>query len=162
MSRRLFRVLGLLTAFTLAIFASPLRAEGKLKTVEKFASDKAEMIVATFYDPDADDSKARVGLIGIGAPKRNSFAFDGDEWVRLIALCEKAIAVQSATWSSVGTMTESGTSDVSKLVVSAGPGVRFVISSPKGLTVTYVLQKSDAPRFQKALVQVRDFLGQRQ
>ena len=48
--------------------ASPVWAEGKLKTVEKFTSDKAEMIVATFYDPDADDSKARVGLLGIGAP----------------------------------------------------------------------------------------------
>lgn len=159
MWRRLSRALASLMALALVIFASPLRAEGKLKTVEKFTGEKAEMIVATFYDPDADDSKARVGLIGIGAPKRNSFAFDPDEWARLIALCDKAIAVQAAKWTSVGTMTETGTSDVSKLVVSAGPGVRFVISSPKGLTVTYVLQKADAPRFQKALLQVRDFLG---
>lgn len=144
----------------LMLSVSPLQAEGKLKTVDKFTSDKAEMIVATFYDPDADDAAARVGLIGIGAPKRNSFAFDSAEWAKLIALCEKAAAVQAAAWTSVGTMRETGTSDVSRLVISAGPGVRFVISSPKGLTVTYVLRKEDAPRFQKALLDVRDFLGQ--
>jgi hypothetical protein len=154
------RFLGALLAIGLLVFTSPLRAEGKLETIEKFTSDKAEMIVATFLDPGEDASKNRVGLIGIGAPKRNSFAFDPKEWAQLMALCDKAIAVQATSWTSVGTMTETGTTDVSKLVISAGPGVRFVISSPKGLTVTYVLRKTDAPRFQKALGQVRDFLAQ--
>jgi hypothetical protein len=152
-------VLGTLLAIGLMLSTSPLRAEGKLDTIEAFSSGKAEMIVATYYDPATGDASKKVGLIAIGAPRRNSFAFDRDEWTRLIALCDKAIAVQAATWTSAGTMTETGTTDVSKLSVSAGPGVRFVISSPKGLTVTYVLQKADAPRFQKALRQVRDFLA---
>ena len=138
---------------------SPLRAEGKLDTLEKFSSGKTEMVIATYHDPAAAGS-TKVGLIGIGAPKRNSFAFEADEWDRLIALCNKAVGIQGTAWTAVGSMTETGTTDVSKITISAGPGVRFIISSAKGVTVTYALPKADAPRFQKGLVRVRDFLAE--
>jgi hypothetical protein len=145
-------------AMSLVSLILPLRAEGKLDTLEKFSSGKTEMVIATYYDPDAAGGQ-KVGLIGISAPKRNSFAFEADEWEQLIALCSKAVGIQGTAWTAVGSMTETGTTDVSKITISAGPGVRFVISSPKGVTVTYVLPKSDAPRFQKGLVRVRDFLA---
>lgn len=141
-----------LIAIGLVLSVSPVRAEGKLDTIKKFSGDKAEMIVATYFDPTDGDASKKVGLIAIRAPRPNSFAFDRDEGTRLIALCDKAIGAQATRWTSVGTMTETGTSDVSKISVSAGPGVRFVISSPKGLTVTYVLQKADDTRFQKRWV----------
>ena len=56
-------------------------------------------------------------------------------------------------------MTETGTSDVSHLTVSAGPGVNFVVTSPKGGTVAHVVQEAEFSRFQKALRDVQDYLS---
>jgi hypothetical protein len=144
----------------LSLVASPLSAaEGKLVTVEKFTKGNAELAVAHFTDPDVERSKSRVGLIGIASPDRNSFAFDPAEWQQLMALCTKAIGTKAAGWTVVGTMTESGTEDVSQLTVSAGPGLSLVIASPKSGTVTYVLDKGELARFQKGLRQVKDYLA---
>jgi hypothetical protein len=49
----------------------------------------------------------------------------------LIELWTKAVKAQSGSWKVVGSMAETETSDVSHLTVSAGSGVKFVISSPK-------------------------------
>ena len=56
-------------------------------------------------------------------------------------------------------MTETETSDVSHLTLSAGRGVKFVISSSKKGTVTYALSKDDIAGFEKALDRVKDFLS---
>ena len=147
-------------AFALALLAAPLRAaDGKFVVVEKFANGSAELMVAHYTDPDVEPAKARVGLVAIASPSRNSFAFDHSEWLKLIELCNKAIGVKSATWTQVGTMSETGTSDVSQLTISAGPGVSFVISSPKEGTVSYIVPKADLPRLQKGMRQVRDYLA---
>ena len=55
-------------------------------------------------------------------------------------------------------VSETDTADVSHLVISAGPGIRFALNSPKGAALTYVLPKSDIPRFQQALIRVKDYL----
>jgi hypothetical protein len=92
-------------------------------------------------------------------PLQNSFAFDFSETKTLIGLWAKAAKAQSATWKAVGTMTETGTKDVSVLNVSAGPGARFVITSPEKGAVTYNLAAGDLAQFEKALHAVRDFLS---
>ena len=74
-------------------------------------------------------------------------------------VANKAIVVQSANWKVIGTMTEQETTDVSQLTISAGPGVSFMISSPKSGTVSYALDRKDAGRFDKAVLQVRDYLA---
>ena len=56
-------------------------------------------------------------------------------------------------------MTETGTSDVSHLTVSAGPGVNFVVTSPKGSTVAHVVPEAEFSRFQKALRDVQNYLS---
>lgn len=156
---RLLAAIAALLIVSLTLLASPLRAQGKLEIVEKFTKGNAELSVAHFTDPSVEKSKSKVGLIGIASPSRNSFAFNKGEWTKLIELCQKAIAIKSAGWTQVGSMTETGTEDVSQLTLSAGPGVSFVISSPKAGTVSYIIQKADLPRLQKGLLQVRDYLA---
>ena len=58
-----------------------------------------------------------------------------------------------------GSMTETETSDVSHLTISAGPGVKFVISSSQKGIVTFVLSKDDIGGFEKALYQVKEFFS---
>jgi hypothetical protein len=77
----------------------------------------------------------------------------------LVELWTKAVKAQSGSWKVVGSMAETETSDVSHLTVSAGPEVKFVISSPRKGTVTYLLPKDDMAGFEKALYQVKDFLS---
>ena len=134
---------------------SPGWAKGKLDISAKFTSGQVELHVATYT---GDDGK-KVGLLGIASPQRVSFAFNLGEWAALINLATKAIKTQSASRTVVGSMTEVGTTDTSHLTVSAGPGVRFVISDPKRGTNTYTLQKADAARFEKALGDVKAYLS---
>ena len=99
-------------------------------------------------------------MLGIATPSRSSFSFGLKEWLSLIDLWTKAVKAQSRSWKVVGSMVEMETSDVSHLLtVSAGPGVKFAISSPKKGTATYVLSKEDMAGFEKALHQVKDFLS---
>lgn len=83
------------------------------------------------------------------------------QWANLIDLIAKATKAQSTgkTWTVIGELTETETSDVSHLVISAGPGIRFALNSPQGASLTYMLAKSDIPRLQQALGQVRQFLA---
>ena len=112
------------------------------------------LTVAHYTVAGAPTAKGKVGLLTIATPDANSFAFNPSEWKSLIALCDRATKMQSGDWTVVGTMTETGTSDVSHLTVSAGPGLNFVITSPKDGTVAHVLQKAEFSRFQKALARL--------
>jgi hypothetical protein len=144
---------------SLVLGPSPLRAEGKLAVVERFADRNTVLAVAHFTVAGAPTAKGKVGLLTIATPDANSFAFNLAEWKSLIALCDRAAKVQSEKWTVVGTMTETGTSDVSHLTVSSGPGVNFVITSSKGGTVAHVLPEAEFSRFQKALRKVQDYLS---
>ena len=145
-----------LLLFSLIPGTTSLRAEGKLAIVERFADRNTVLTVAHYTVAGAPTGKGKVGLLTIATPDANSFAFNLAEWKSLIALCDRATKVQSSDWTVVGTMTETGTSDVSHLTVSAGPGVNFVVTSPKGSTVAHVLPEAEFSRFQKALRDVQE------
>jgi len=152
----------LLSALCVAVVATfamnSAQAEGKLNTVEQFKLGNSELAVTTYIEQDKS-ATTKVGLLSIASPSRNSFAFKLDAWLSMIALWNKAIVVQSANWKVIGTMTEQETTGVSQLTISAGPGVSFMISSPKSGTVSYALDRKDAGRFDKAVLQVRDYLA---
>ncbi len=156
---QLLSAIAALLIASLAVMASPVRAEGKLEIVETLTKGNTRLTVAHYTDPSAAKSKSKVGLIGIASPGSNSFAFNQAEWAQLIELCEKAIRTKSAGWTRVGAMTETETEDVSRLTVSAGPGISFVISSPKAGTVSYIVPEADLPRLRKGLRQVKDYLA---
>ena len=65
-----------------------------------------------------------------------------------------AAATAPAAWTEAGSIKDVS-KDVATLTVSSGPGLRFVISSAKGGTVTHILPKTDIARLEKALDQVR-------
>ena len=90
----------------------------------------------------------------------NSFAFSPEEWQTFIDLVAKAASQSVASnWSVVGDMTETNTRDVSHLVISAGPGIRFAVNSTKGPSLTYVIGNSDVSRLQQALSKMRAYLA---
>jgi hypothetical protein len=142
------------------LFSAPLLAAGKLDTVAKFQTGTTSISVDTYTDPA--QSPPKVGLIAIEAgSQKNSFAFKAEEWPGLIGLVAKAANVRSGNWSVVGELTEKDTSDTSHMVVSAGPGIRFALNSPKGASVTYVLPARDIQAFRNALEKVRTYLTRR-
>src|SRR5262249_46484086 len=143
MLRTAARSFALVIGATLAIQSA--HAEGKLNTIEQFKTGSSELMVATFTDQEKGKT-TKVGLLGTASPHRNSFALKLDDWLAMIDLWNKSIVVQSSTWKVTGTMTETDTSDVSQLTVSAGPGVSFMITSPKSGSVTYALDRKDAGR----------------
>ena len=69
-----------------------------------------------------------------------------------------AAAAAPATWTEVGSIKDVS-KDTATLTVSSGPGLRFVISSAKGGSVTHILPKTDIARLEKALQQVGDRLS---
>jgi hypothetical protein len=148
----------------LCLALAPLVAKGKLDYVEKFRSGKDELAVATYADTDGAGAVKIVGLLGFASGNtRNSFAFNHDEWDSFLQLWAKAVKAQTSApgnaWKFVGNMTESGTTDVSQLTVSAGAGVKFAVSSPNGASLSYILLKPDHARFEKALLQVKPALS---
>ena len=152
-------VYGLVIVLGLSLYSWPLQAGVQLDIVAKFQNADLELDVVTVIDSEVEPSRNKVALLGIATPSRSSFSFRLKEWLSLIDLWTKAVKAQSGSWKVVGSMVETETSDVSHLTVSAGPGVKFVIGSPKKGTVTYILSKEDIAGFEKALHQVKDFLS---
>jgi hypothetical protein len=154
-------VLGLIIVLTVgfSILTSPLQAGVQLDMIAEFRNTGVELDVVTIVDSDVEASKSKVALLGITRPLRSSFSFRLNEWLSLIDLWLKAVKAQSNSWQLIGTMTETETSDVSHLTVSAGPGVKFVISSSQKGIVTFVLSKDDIGGFEKALYQVKEFFS---
>ena len=157
----LIPIYGLIIVLTvgLSFFTWPLQAGVQLDIVAKFQNADLELDVVTLIDAEVEASRSKVALLGIANPSRSSFSFRLKEWLLLIELWTNAVKAQSESWKVVGSMEETETSDVSHLTVSAGPGVKIVISSPRKGTVTYVLPKDDMAGFEKALYQVKDFLS---
>ena len=104
---------------------------------------------------------ARNGTISrhfAATPVRSPFSFRRAEWLSLIELWT-ADKAQSDSWKVVGSMTETETSDVSHLTISAGPGVKFVIRSFQKGTVIFVLSRDDMARFESGLYRVKEFIA---
>ncbi len=128
---------------------------GSLDVVASFTAKASQLDVATYSDPNQRPST--VGLLGIS--HSNSIAFGAEQWKSLIELVHKAAAAPApAAWTEVGSMKDVS-KDVATLTVSSGPGLRFVISSAKGGSVTHLLPKTDIARLEKALQQVGDRLS---
>ena len=138
---------------------SPLQARVQLDIVAKFRNAELELDLVTVFDSEVDASKSKVALLGIATPVRSSFSFRRAEWLSLIELWTKAVKAQSDSWKVVGSMTETETSDVSHLTISAGPGVKFVIRSFQKGTVIFVLSRDDMARFESSLYRVKEFLA---
>ena len=128
---------------------------GSLDVVASFTAKASQLDVATYSDPNQRPST--VGLLGIS--HSNSIAFGAEQWKSLIELVHKAAAAPApAAWTEIGSMKDVS-KDVATLTVSSGPGLRFVISSAKGGSVTHLLPKTDIARLEKALQQVGDRLS---
>ena len=150
-----------LVFFSLAfILAAPaLYAKGKLDFVARFTDAQLGFDVATYQDTELPAGKQKVGLLSLRRGSvRNSSAFDLFEWPKIAALWAKALQARSQSWVEVGSITET-TPDPCTLALSAGPGVKFTISSANQATITYVLPESDLARFENALNRVKDFLA---
>ena len=105
----------------------------------------------------SESEPSTVGLLGIS--HSNAIALGADQWKSLIELVHKAAAATApAAWTEVGSIKDVS-KDVATLTVSSGPGLRFVISSAKGGTLTHILPKADIARLEKALQQVGDRLS---
>ena len=152
---------GLIIVLTVgfSVLTSPLQARVQLDIIAKFQNAEVELDVVTVIDSDVEASKSKVALLGIATPLRSSFSFRLAEWLLLMDLWSKAVKAQSDSWRIIGSMTETETSDVSHLTMSAGPGVKFVISSFQKGTVTFVLSKDDMAGFEKALYRVKEFFS---
>ena len=128
---------------------------GNLDVVASFTAKASQLDVATYSDPNQRPST--VGLLGIS--HSNSIAFGAEQWKSLIELVHKAAAAPApAAWTEIGSMKDVS-KDVATLTVSSGPGLRFVISSAKGGSVTHLLPKTDIARLEKALQQVGERLA---
>jgi hypothetical protein len=111
----------------------------------------------TVVDSEVEASKRKVALLGIATPLRSSFSFRREEWLLLIELWSKAVKSQSDSWKTIGSMTEMETAHASVLTISAGPGIKFAINSPRKGPVTYVLSKDELARFAGILYRVKEF-----
>jgi hypothetical protein len=149
-------LIGLVVGFSAL---SPVQARVQLDIVAKFRNAELELDLVTVFDSEVDASKRKVALLGIAMPIRSSFSFRRAEWLLLIELWTKAVRAQSDSWKVVGSMTETETSDVSHLTISAGPGVKFVIRSFQKGTVIFILLRDDMARFESALYRVNEFLA---
>ena len=131
---------------------------GSLNVIASFTAKTSRLDVATFADPNQKPST--VGLLSIS--QSNAVALGAADWKSLVDLVHKAAAAStapaSAAWTEAGSIKDVS-KDVATLTVSSGPGVRFVISSAKGGTVTHILPKADIARLEKALAQVSDVLS---
>jgi hypothetical protein len=148
-------------AFGLSLAGSALEAKGVLSPVANFRSANLQLDVHTYTDP-AGKPPDNKGLLTVTNPQlKISFAFDRKEVDAIIALWAKTAKAQSPAWKTIGSMKETGTTDISEITFSAGPGmVRLVISSPAKGALTFNLAGADAPRLDQALNQVKAYLRQ--
>jgi len=151
--------LGAALVVGLALCAGPASA-GKLDMIGKFISADTEVDVATYTEVNDKGVEERVGLLGVrNGDRRNSITFNPNEFPALLVLWRQASEAQSDQWRYIGDFLETGTSDVSHLKVSAGPGVRFIIESPAKGAFTADLSRADMGAFAAALERARVYLG---
>lgn len=136
------------------LFFLPAHAEGPLTSVAKFPGSDTQLEIQVYQQ---NDKKA--GLIEMAAgPDHASFLFDAQLGEQVMELWNKAKAMQAGSWSQVGSLTESRTKDASTITVSAGFGVRLILSDPKLGSFTHVVSRDDMAAFEAALQVVRNFL----
>jgi len=144
---------------SLSALTSPIQGRVELDNIAKFRNMETELDVVTVVDSEVDATKSKVALLGIATPLRSSISFRREEWLLLIDLWSKAVKAQSDSWKIIGSMKEAETSDASVLIISAGPGIKLVINSPRKEPVTYILSKDELARFAGTLYRVKEFFS---
>lgn len=155
------RILITLACFATAFSAcsAPASAEGKAEQIGAFANADTEIDIYTYADVDDKGTEVRVAAIKVQNGQGNNVAaFDADDWPDFVSLIHKAEASQSSNWQPIGEFVETGTTDVSHVRVSAGPGIRLVVESPAGGAFTAELPASRFVEFEAALSRISDFL----
>jgi len=144
------RALGLAALLIgLAFWTNAPAADGKLDVIGKFETGSLGLVVATFTTSDGQD---RVGLLAWRSGEdRNSFALRADEWGAIFDLWQKAARAQGPAWKAVGSVSETGTTDTSRIDMKGGPGVELAVSSPNGARIAYVLPSADFAQFEQAM-----------
>ncbi len=141
-------------AALLCFHAPAARADGPLTTVATFPGTDTQLAIQTF---ETNDKKA--GLIDMSAgPDHASFLFDAQLGEQVLEIWNKAKTMQAGSWSPVGTITEARAKDATSIAVSAGFGVRLILSDPKQGSFTHVIARDDMAAFEAALQKVRSFL----
>lgn len=136
------------------LFFQPALAEGPLTTVAKFPGGDTQLEIQAY---EQNDKKAGVIDMAAGADHA-SFLFDAQLAEQVIELWNKAKAMQAGSWSPVGSLTENRAKDAATITVSAGFGVRLILSDPKLGSFTHVVSRDDMAAFEAALQKVRSFL----
>jgi hypothetical protein len=144
----------LITALALLIAFPALGMQGGTRDiVGKFVTGPTELDITT-YTMGAN----KLALLEVLLPAKGSYAASANEWASLIQLWEKASQTDSKSWQFIGTLKETGTTDPTLVVITAGPGVRFTLETADGI-FSYVLPKDDFPRFETSVQQVAKFLA---
>lgn len=135
------------------LFFSPAQADGPLTTVASFTGGDTQLDIQTF-----DQNSKKAGVIEVSAgPAHATFLMDAQVSEEMLDIWKKARARQAGSWSSVGTVSENRSNPV-VIAVSAGFGVRLILSDPKLGSFTHVVSRDDMAAFEAALIKVQLFL----
>jgi len=132
----------------------PAHADEPLTTVAKFPGADTQLEIQTF-----EQNNKKVGLIDMSAgPDHASFVIDAALSEQVLEIWGKAKSKQAGSWSPVGTITENRASNAASIAVSAGFGVRLILSDPKLGSFTHIVARDDMAAFEAALQKVKSFL----
>jgi hypothetical protein len=140
--------------FAAFLCSQPAHADGPLTTLATFPGTDTQLEIQTF-----EQSNKKVGLIELSAgPDHASFIIDAALSEQVLEIWNKAKSKQAGSWSPVGTITENRASNAASIAVSAGFGVRLILSDPKQGSFTHVIARDDMTAFEAALQKVASFL----
>lgn len=137
-----------------ALLLTPAHAADGLNTVAQFAGGDSELDVQTY---EKDGKKAAI-LEMVAGSQRASFVLDAQTGEQFYEIWTKAKTFQAGSWYQVGTVAESRAANASIITVSAGIGVRMVLSDAKQGLFTHVLPREEMAPFDEALQKAFDFL----
>ena len=138
---------------TVALLLPRDRDDPQISNAATFASPDRSLQVGTTGIALTEHRYGVVKIIDHG--KANALVLEpGEEWRALQDLWTKAVSAQGPEWRQVGDIRDTNPSDRTRLVMFAGPGVRLIVDSPHGPTVSYQLAPADLDRFGDAVTGV--------
>ena len=154
---RIFLTLAAIVAGGGALLLFPrARDDAGIRDFARFGNAQGCLEIGVSNGAMTDD---QFGIVKIAAQgKANGLVLERDEWSAVSELWSKAERAQSGNRRAVGEVHDTQNSDPSRLVLIAGNGVRFVISSPHGQTVTFDLAPENFARFDAAVAKVASTL----
>jgi len=149
----LIGLMGVGSAVGFALLLTPrARDDGKFHEYGRFSGAEGDVVLGVASPPLMGD---RYGVLKLTDRRgSNSLILESNEWRDFKSLWSKAERAQSGDWRAIGEVHDTEPSDPARVAVSAGTGVRFVVSSPHSPTVTSDLAPSEFRRFDAALASV--------